>query len=74
MAYSQKAVNKYRKTNYYTFSVTVPIEQRDAIKTAAAARGMSVSHMVCEILSRELGLDLVLKGELPTLKKSDIDR
>lgn len=68
MAYSQKAVTKHHAKKYYTLSVTVPIERREDIKAAAAARGMSVSRMVCELLGRELGLDLALDGQLPGVK------
>ena len=65
MAYSQKAVNKHHKDKYWYMSVAIPKEQRDAIQAAAAARGVSVSRMVCDILGRELGLDLALTGSLP---------
>lgn len=68
MATSQKAVNKYRKDNYYTFSVSMPSEYREAVKTAAAARGVSVSRLVCDLLGRELGLDLALDGVFPGAK------
>ena len=63
MAYSQKSINNYRAKKYYTFSVSVPSEHREAIKDAAAARGVSVSRLVCDLLGRELGVDLSLDGE-----------
>lgn len=63
MAYSQKSINNYRAKKYYTFSVSVPSEHREAIKDAAAARGVSVSRLVCDLLGRELGIDLALDGE-----------
>ncbi len=69
MAYSQKAVNKYRKENYWNMSVTVPKEYKEAIQKAAADRGISVSRLVCDVLGRELGLDLALDGVLPNLRK-----
>ena len=65
MATSQKAVNRYRQKNYYTFTVSVPAQHRDANKAAAAARGVSVSRLVCEVLGRELNLDLTLSGVFP---------
>lgn len=65
MATSQKAVNQYRKKNYYTFSVSVPAQYRGTIKATAAARGVSVSRLVCDLLGKELGLDLVLDGGFP---------
>lgn len=70
MAYSQKAVNKYRKENYWNMSVTVPKEYKETIQKAAADRGVSVSRLVCEALGRELGLDLVLDGVLPNSKQA----
>lgn len=63
MAYSQKSINNYRARKYYTFSVSVPSEHREEIKAAAAARGVSVSRLVCDLLGQELGLDLALDGE-----------
>lgn len=71
MAYSQKAINKYQSNNYYRLSITLPKEHREDIKAAAAARGMSVSRMVCELLGRELGLDLVLDGDFPGAKSKE---
>ena len=68
MATSQKAVNKYRKDKYYTFSVSMPGQYKEAVKTAAAARGVSVSRLVCDLLGRELGLDLALDGVFPGAK------
>lgn len=69
MAYSQKAVNKYREKNYWNMSVTVPKEYKEVIQKAAADRGVSVSRLVCDVLGRELGLDLALDGVLPNLRK-----
>ncbi|WP_294472272.1 hypothetical protein [uncultured Intestinimonas sp.] len=71
MATSQKAVNQYRQKNYYTFSVSVPARYREAIKAAAAGRGVSVSRLVCDLLGRELGLDLALDGVFPGAKKAE---
>lgn len=71
MATSQNAVNKYRQKNYYTFSVSVPAQHKEAIKAAAAARGMSVSRLVCELLGRELELDLTLDGTFPGRSKEE---
>ena len=65
MATSQNAVNKYRQKNYYTFSVSVPAQYRETLKAAAAARGVSVSRLVCDLLGKELGLDLTLDGIFP---------
>ena len=69
--YSQGAVNKYREKNYWNMSVTVPKEHKEAIQKAAADRGVSVSRLVCDVLGRELGLDLVLDGVLPNLRKTE---
>lgn len=71
MPYSKDAVNKYKKDNYYTFTVSAPAEYKEAIKAAAAARGVSVSRLVCDLLGRELGLDLALTGTLPYLQGKD---
>ena len=71
MATSQRAVNQYRQKNYYTFSVSVPAQYRDAIKAAAAQRGVSVSRLVCDLLGRELALDLALDGVFPAGKKAE---
>ena len=68
MSVSQKAINKYRKENYYTFSVSMPGKYKEAVKTAAAARGVSVSRLVCDLLGKELGLDLALDGVFPGSK------
>lgn len=65
MAYSQKAVNDFHRRRYYQIVANVPIEHKEAIKAAAAARGMSVSRLVCELLGRELDLDLTLDGTFP---------
>ena len=59
----------YNRRNYWAMSVTVPIQYKDVIKQAAAARGVSVSRLVCDVLGRELGLDLELNGTLPGLRK-----
>ena len=71
MAYSQKAVNKHHKEKYWNMSITVPKDYKEDIQAAAAARGVSVSRMVCDLLWRELGLDLALDGSLPGVKKPD---
>ncbi len=78
MATSQKAVNQYRQKNYYTFSVSVPARYKETIKAyketikaAAAERGVSVSRLVCDLLGRELGLDLALDGVFPGAKKAE---
>ena len=71
MATSQKAVNQYRQKNYYTFSVSVSAQYREKIKAAAAERGVSVSRLVCELLGRELGLELTLDGVFPGTKKEE---
>ena len=73
MATSQRAVNQYRQKNYYTFSVSVPAQYRDAIKAAATQRGVSVSRLVCDLLGRELGLDLALDGVFPGGKSPKAD-
>lgn len=65
MAYSQKAVNDFHRRRYYQIVANVPIEHKEAIKAAAAARGVSVSRLVCELLGRELNLDLTLDGTFP---------
>lgn len=74
MAYSQKSINRYRSANYYTFSVSAPAEYREAIKAAAAARGVSVSRLVLDALGRELGLDLALPGEFKGASQAGVDR
>lgn len=74
MATSQKAVNKYRAKNYYTFSVSMPEQYKEAVKAAAADRGVSVSRLVCDLLGRELGLDLALDGVFPGAKSRSSDQ
>ena len=71
MAYSQKAVNDFHRRRYYQIVANVPIEYKDAIKAAAAKRGMSVSRLVCDLLGRELGLELTLDGVFPGTKKEE---
>ncbi|OUQ22116.1 hypothetical protein B5E80_15590 [Flavonifractor sp. An135] len=71
MAYSQKAVNDFHRRRYYQIVANVPIEHKEAIKAAAAARGMSVSRLVCELLGRELDLDLTLDGTFPGRTKEE---
>ena len=71
VATSQKSVNQYRQKNYYTFSVSVPAQYKETIKAAAAERGVSVSRLVCDLLGRELGLDLALDGVFPGAKKAE---
>lgn len=65
MAYSQKAVNKYRAKNYWNMSVTVPKEYKETIQAAAEARGVSVSRFVTDLIGKELGMDLSLTGVFP---------
>ena len=65
MAYSQKAVNDFHRRRYYQIVANVPIEYKETLKAAAAARGVSVSRLVCDLLGKELGLDLVLGGAFP---------
>ncbi|BFK86331.1 hypothetical protein I4200191B4_06370 [Pseudoflavonifractor gallinarum] len=65
MAYSQKAVNDFHRRRYYQIVANVPIEYKETIKAAAAARGVSVSRLVCDLLGKELGLDLTLDGIFP---------
>ena len=69
--YSQKAINNYQKSSYYRVNVTFPKDYEKAIKAAAAARGVSVSRLVCDVLGRELGLDLALDGVLPYKRGQD---
>lgn len=71
MAYSQKAVNDFHRRRYYQIVANVPIEHKEAIKAAAAARGISVSRLVCELLGRELDLDLTLDGTFPGRPKEE---
>lgn len=66
--YSQKAINKYQKNNYYRASVTFPKEYKEALESAAAARGVSVSRFISDLVGRELGIDLALDGVLPYLQ------
>lgn len=66
--YSQKAINKYQKDKYYRASVTFPKEYKDALESAAADRGVSVSRFISDLVGRELGLDLALQGVLPYLQ------
>ena len=65
MAYSQKAVNDFHRRRYYQIVANVPIEYKETINAAAAARGVSVSGLVCDLLGKELGLDLTLDGIFP---------
>ena len=51
--------------------MSVPAQYRDAIKAAATQRGVSVSRLVCDLLGRELGLDLALDGVFPGGKKAE---
>ena len=69
--YSQKAINKYQKERYYRASVTFPKEYRGALESAAAARGVSVSRFISDLVGRELGIDLALDGVLPYLQGRD---
>lgn len=69
--YSQKAINKYQKEKYYRASVTFPKEYREALESAAAARGVSVSRFISDLVGRELGLDLALDGQLPGVKSKE---
>lgn len=69
--YSQKAINKYQKENYYRASVTFPKEYREALESAAAARGVSVSRFISDLVGHELGLDLALDGQLPGVKSKE---
>ncbi len=71
MAYSQKAVNDFHRRRYYQIVANVPIEYKETIKAAAAERGVSVSRLVCDLLGRELGLDLALDGVFPGAKKAE---
>lgn len=71
MAYSQKAVNNFHRRRYYQIVTNVPIEYKETIKAAAAQRGVSVSRLVCDLLGRELGLDLALDGVFPGGKKAE---
>lgn len=70
MPVSQKAKNKYNRDNYYNIGVMVPKRYKEEIKAAAAARGVSVSRMITDLLGRELGLDLALTSEPPNWVKS----
>lgn len=67
MADHSKAM--YRARNYDTFLVQVPKGKRDLLRAEAARRGQSLNAYVLTLLERDTGLDLVLRGELPTLKK-----
>lgn len=66
--YSQNAINKYQKDKYYRASVTFPKKYRGALESAAAARGVSVSRFISDLVGRELGIDLALDGVLPYLQ------
>lgn len=66
--YSQKAINKYQKDNYYRASVTFPKDYKGALEKAAADRGVSVSRFISDLVGRELGLDLALDGVLPSMR------
>ena len=48
-----------------------PCRQGNLLKAAAAERGVSVSRLVCDLLGRELGLDLALDGVFPGAKKTE---
>ena len=65
--YSQRAINKYQKGKYYRASVTFPREYKEALESAAAERGVSVSRYISDLVGRDLGLDLALDGVLPAL-------
>ena len=65
--YSQKAINKYQKEKYYRASVTFPKEYKEELERAAAARGVSVSRFISDLVGCELGINVALDGVLPTL-------
>lgn len=74
MAYSQKSINAYKKKRYYTVGVALPIECKQTVQDAAAARGVSVAKLFAQIVGRELGVDLALDGSFPGAKpKGDAD-
>lgn len=71
VSYSQKAVNDFHKRRYYHIGVNIPLEYKGAVQSAAAARGVSVSRFISDLVGRELGVDLALDGVLPYLQGRD---
>ena len=71
VAYSQKAVNDFHRRRYYQIVANVPIEYKETIKATAAARGVSVSRLVCDLLGKELGWTWSWTGPFPAGKRGE---
>lgn len=50
----QKAVSKYMKENYDVFQIRMPKGQKEVIKAAATARGMSVNGYILEAVNEKM--------------------
>lgn len=60
--------NEYGAEHYYRIAVQFPIEQRDALKAAAAEAGVSINRYILEAVEARSGLKLTLDNALPWIK------
>ena len=67
MSISQKAIRKYKETNYDRLELAVPKGARDTIKALAAAAGVSVNRYVLESIEARAGVPLALGEGLPAI-------
>lgn len=64
------AIRKYKKTHYDIVELMLPKGKKEILKQMAKESGASsLSSWVAGIIEKETGVELVLRGELPTLKK-----
>lgn len=57
----QASVNKYVKANYDRVNVTFPKGQKDVIKAAAGAAGLSVNGYIVEAVNEKMERDGIKK-------------
>lgn len=60
-----RAIIEYERRNYERITLKVAKGQKDMIKAAAAAAGMSINRYILSCVGRESGLDLTLGDALP---------
>ena len=60
--------NEYSAEHYYRIGVQFPVEQRDALKAAAAEAGVSINRYILEAVEARSGLKLTLDNALPWIK------
>lgn len=69
-----RATNKYARAHYDKFLIMIPAGKKEELKAFALKSGAkSLNAWITELMERESGIELVLRGEFPNKSTSKED-